>query len=274
MRRVLIACLMVLGLAMPGPAGVSDGAGGLLAALRLADMVEVMRAEGLAHGARMEQELFVGRGGERWAVAVSDIYDSARMLATLTDTLERDLAREDKGPLATFLASGRGSRVVAREIEARWALLDPDIEAASLERLRDMRANRDPRLDLLGRVIGVNDLVEQNVVGAMNANFAFYAGLAEGGAFARPPTEDEMLRDVWEQEPEIRAETEQWLYSYLALAYAPLSDAVLDEYVALSRSAEGQALNGALFAGFDRAFSRISHELGVVAARFVAGEDI
>jgi hypothetical protein len=88
-------------------------------------------------------------------------------------------------------------------------------------------------------------------MGAMNANYAFYMGLVEGDAFEEDLTEAGDPADVWSQEAEIRADTEEWVYSYLTLAYAPLSDEDIDAYIALSRTAEGRALNRALFGTFD-----------------------
>lgn len=274
MRHIPASIALMFFFAWPAFAQPSARVAELAAAMRLSELVGIMHQEGIAYGAEMEQEMFPGRGGDRWLAAVGTIYDSGRMLDTLTATLEEELTQDDLGVLIGFFTAPEGALVVEREIAARRALLDPEAEEDSRVRFHGMRADQDPRLDLVERLIESNDLVEHNVAGALNSNFAFYAGLAEGGAFSVPVTESEMLRDVWEQEPEIRAETEEWLYSYLATAYAPVSDAVLDAYIDLSNSDAGQALNGALFAGFDRAFTGISRDLGVVAARFIVGQDI
>lgn len=274
MRWILAPLVLAIFVAWPAFAQRSAAVEELAVAMRLGELVGIMHQEGLAYGAEMEQEMFPGRGGDRWLAAVGTIYDTGRMLDTLTATLEEDLSQDDLGVLIGFFAAPEGAAVIEREIAARRALLDPEAEEDSRVRFQEMRADDDPRLDLIERLIAANDLVEHNVAGALNSNFAFYAGLAEGGAFSVPITESEMLRDVWEQEPEIRAETEEWLYSYLATAYAPVSDAVLDAYIDLSNSEAGRALNAALFAGFDRAFNGISRDLGVVAARFIVGEDI
>ena len=83
-----------------------------------------------------------------------------------------------------------------------------------------------------------------------------------------------MLADVWEQEVQIRSETEQWVYSFLLLAYQPLSDEDIEAYIQLSETSEGQVLNTALFAAFDTMYSEISHALGLASARYLSGEDI
>jgi hypothetical protein len=119
-----------------------------------------------------------------------------------------------------------------------------------------------------------NDLIEFNVAGALNANLAFYRGLSQGGAFEERLTEDQMLADVWAQEAEIRGETADWLFPYLALSYKSLSDADLASYQAFAETAAGKKLNAAVFAAFDVVFTRISLDLGRAAARRIQGEDI
>ena len=116
--------------------------------------------------------------------------------------------------------------------------------------------------------------MENNVVGAMNSNYAFYAGLADGGAFPEDLTEEEILTDVWSQEEMIREDTSEWLYSYLSLAYRPLTEEDLAAYVAFSETEAGGALNRALFASFDEMFVAQSLALGLSAARFMAAQEL
>ena len=124
------------------------------------------------------------------------------------------------------------------------------------------------------RFAKVNDLIEQNVSGSLNSNLAFFQGMAEAGGPGGDVTEDQMLSEVWAQEPAIRVETEDWLFPYLAMAYGPLSDAEIDGYVAFSTTNPGQKLNQALFTAFDRLFTSVSRNLGLAAGRQLLGEDI
>ena len=114
--------------------------------------------------------------------------------------------------------------------------------------------------------------MEFNVAGGLTANLRFYRGLAEGGAIEM--SEAEMLSEVWSQEAEVRADTEEWLMAYLLMAYAPLSDAEIAEYVALSGTPAGQELNRALFAGFDGMYADLSYALGLAVALQMKGEDL
>ncbi|TCO72541.1 DUF2059 domain-containing protein [Rhodovulum euryhalinum] len=275
MRRLfLLPVLFLLALPLPARADPPEGFDALMRALALDDLVAIVREEGLGYGVEIEDEMFPGRGGDRWDAAVAQIYDGGRIGTELRDTLAGELSGADLGPLVEFFGSETGARIVSLELSARRALLDDEVEKGSLERLEEMQADGDPRLDLIERFVEANNLIEANVAGALNSNYAFYTGLADGRAFDFEMTEEQMLEDVWGQEPEIRDETREWLFSYLAMAYAPLSDETLEEYIALSETPEGAALNAALFAGFDVAFTRISRELGLAAATFIAGQDI
>ncbi len=246
----------------------------LFRAVGLPDVLEIMREEGREYGATLEDDLFPGRGGPRWAAAVDTIYDLDRMQAGMRSAFDEALAAEDLAPMISFFTSDLGRRIVALEVSARRALLDKSVDAASRESLTDMIAAEDPRLELLRAFSDANELVETNVTGAMNANYAFYTGLATGGAFADGLTEEEILTDVWSQEAMIRDDTEEWLFSYLAMAYQPLSDTDLERYIAFSKTDAGQALNRGLFAAFDQMFVAVSLALGQAASQFIAEQEL
>ena len=148
------------------------------------------------------------------------------------------------------------------------------MDEASRTQLEAALADDDPRLTLIRSYIDANDLVESNVVGALNSNYAFYSGLVDGGAFPFDMTEDQIIRDVWEQEQEIRAETEEWIQSYLLMAYQPLSDAQIESYITLSKTPEGAALNRALFESFNTMFTEISRALGLAASIYMGGQEL
>jgi hypothetical protein len=137
-----------------------------------------------------------------------------------------------------------------------------------------MRAAGDPRMAMLERFIEVNDLVESNVSGALNSSYAYYRGMIDGGAFEGEMGEGDVLADVWSQEADVRADTEEWVYSFLALAYQPLPDAELSAYTAFSATPAGQDLNRAIFVAFDKMFVDISHALGLATARYMVGQEL
>lgn len=248
-----------------------------LADLLMADrLFAVMQAEGVEHGATLEEEMFAGRGGPAWTARVSAIYDPVRMRRELEAGLLAELGQspERLDGIAGFLASDLGQRVLGLELSAREALLDEAAEEAAKVAAADLAREGDPLVDRVKRFVEVNDLIELNVASALNANLAFYRGMSEGGAFGAPMPEDDMLAEVWGQEGDVRSETESWLLPYLTLAYGPLSPEDLDAYTDFSASADGQALNAAVFAAFETMFARISGELGRAAADVLAGDDI
>ncbi|WP_161635627.1 DUF2059 domain-containing protein [Actibacterium mucosum] len=250
------------------------GAGDVLQALRFSQIAEILAEEGQGHGQSIQDQMFPGRGGPSWEGVVGTIYDADRLQTEMQDALAVELSEEDMVAIIEFFQGETGAQFVVLEEEARRAMMDDAADEAARATYAQMAADEDPRVDILRKFIEVNNLVDLNVANALNANFAFYRGLEEGGVPLQMGEED-MLREVWSQEADIRADTTEWVFSYLALAYAPANDADLQSYIDFSQSPAGRSLNIALFAGFDRSFSRVSREMGFAAARFMdAGEDI
>jgi len=243
-------------------------------ALGISEILEVMREEGLKNGENLRDDMFPGKGGQEWNATLSDIFDVDQMSELFDAGFTVAMSGTNLSPLIDFFASDRGKRIIALEISGRRALLDDAVEEASHDYLRTAERENDPRLALIKRFSQINALVDTNVEGSLNSNYAFYQGLQDGGAFERRMSEQQMLADVWEQEVQIRSETEQWVYSFLLLAYQPLSDEDIKAYIQLSETSEGQVLNTALFAAFDTMYSEISHALGLASARYLSGEDI
>ena len=248
------------------------GIDALLRATRLESLVHVVATEGARHGLGLEASLFPGRGGVAWGRVVSSIQAPERLVPVLTETIRGELGADELAAASIFFASALGRKVAAREVEARRAMLDADVEAEAMAAVA-LPDPTDDRAALVDEVIETLDLVGANVSGGLNANYAFYRGLGDGGALARRLTEREMLAMVWGQEPEVRASMTRWLTAYLSRAYAPLSDQELRDYIAFLGTKAGRRWSAALFAGFGRVFEETSYELGLAAARFIAMED-
>ena len=248
----------------------------LIQTMRIGDMLDVMRMEGLDYGASLEADMFGGDAGAGWQGNLGRIYDVSQMQSQIEDVLLQQFASDPATltDIEAFFSSDQGQRILMLEVEARRAMLDDAAKEAAELRAAQMTEDRDPRMDLLKRFAEVNDLIEMNVAGAMSSNLAFYQGMADEGAFDNNLTEEQMLADVWAQEPQVRADSEKWLMSFLTLAYEPLADTDLEAYIAFSESASGQRLNTALFAAFDQVFRTISRDLGQAAARQMQGQDI
>lgn len=246
----------------------------LYRALAMDEILAIMREEGQSYGLDMQVDLLNGRGGDRWPATVSDIYDVTLMREAVRSRMDIELAATDLAPMIAFFTSDLGRQIVALEVSAREAFLEAEIEEVSRDAFAALEREAAPRSVLIKDLVGSADLIENNVVGALNANYAFFTGLASGGGLPGQMSDDEILADVWQQEPEIRVDTTGWLTAYLNLAYQPLSDEDLHSYIAFYESEAGQALNQAMFLAFDDMFTAISYALGQSAAVFLGGEEL
>ena len=244
--------------------------------LRIGDVLDVMRAEGMQHSTELSDSLFPGENAAAWAAVVSLIYDTGKMQARFEQVLAKAVGDDAQTLEAAqvFFASELGQRIMALEIDARRTLLDKAAEATAKEDWEGLVAGKSARAEQIVRFGGVNDLIESNVMGALNANLAFYRGLSGTGGFGDPMPEDQMLAEVWGQEPDIRRDTVEWLYPFLAVAYQSLTDAELERYIAFSQTEAGQKINAAIFVAFDAVMVKISADLGQAAGRLMEGQDI
>lgn len=268
---VLAAALMTFALAPVANAASEAELDRLFDALGTPELMDILRVEGLSQSDELRESMFPERTAG-WTAIASSIYETGRMEAEFRAAFDTELADTDVTPLLDFFDSDLGREIISLELSAREALLEGDVEEAAKEAYADLESRDPERVAALEDFVHANDLIELNVAGALNASLAFYRGLADGGSFEL--TQDVILQDVWAQEPEIRAETEGWMLSYLAMAYEPLLSEELATYQDLSTSAAGRDLNRALFAGFDVVFNRISYSLGSAASRFMQGDDI
>lgn len=248
----------------------------LVQTMHFDEVIGLLRVEGLEYGKSIEDEMFPGGGGAAWGGAVARIYDAQAMQTAFNTELADALRGKDEAvaEMTAFFASALGQRVLSLELGARRTLMDADAEAAASLAWSDLAAEGGRRAELIERFTELNDLIDSNVMGTLNSNLAFYQGMAGTGAFADEMTEDTMLSDVWAQEPDIRQQTRDWVYSFLNLSYSSLSDDDLQAYVDFSATEAGQVLNAALFAAFDAVFVPISRSLGAAAALQMKGQDI
>ncbi|WP_298431872.1 hypothetical protein [uncultured Jannaschia sp.] len=251
----------------------ADAFAQLMVAAQAEPLMQIVATEGARHGLGLEASLFPGRGGAAWRQVVSTIQAPDRLVPLLAKALRSELAPEDAAAAARFLNDGAGARVVEREIVARRQMLDSDVEAEARQASAAAFENGTARAELIGEMIQALDLVTVNVSGGLNANYAFYRGLGDGGALKSRLTESEMIAMVWAQETQVRRSIRGWLQGYLSLAYAPLSDDELRDYLAFTKTAPGRRYMSAMFQGFGSVFETTSYELGLAAAKFIAQQD-
>ena len=246
----------------------------LMEALRLHDIIEVVAAEGIAAGPEIEEDMFPGRGGFGWKVELERIYDIPRVMGIMSDDIRANVSEADADVLISFLGSPLGKRIVEGEVAARAAMLDEDVDQAATDLAQKMRREGGRRVEQIAEFIAAYDLVTSNVVGGLNSNYAFYQGLAAGGALPDSMTEDQIVNEVWSQQDTITTETEDWLYAYLLASYAGLSDDEVQTYIAFARTDAAQAFNAVLFDSFGTVFTSISRALGRAVADRMLAQDI
>lgn len=284
MFRALSICLAVAFGAVGGPAlaqapaaqaSLRDDTLALLDAVGMEESFGIMVEAGRRDAGAMAETLFPARGGQGWTRLVERLYTPTVLRRTFVRAFPEDrLPAARARDILDFFTSETGQRVVAGELTAWRAITDPEVEARAITLFEERRAAGDPRIDLLTRLIASNDFVDLNVMAALNSNYAFLSAMSEGGAYERPIPQETILSRVWQQEPRIRAEATRWLYAFQLMAYADLSDAELEAYIAFSDSEAGRAYNSALFSGFDAVYTEMSTRLGTAAAQFMTGEPL
>lgn len=263
-----IACAVSLAAVVPAWANAEA----LSKVLKLPEVVDILHGEGMEYAESIEREMLPGGGGAFWDSVVLELYDKAAMERALTDILSSEMTADQIDGSIAFFGTEQGQSILTFENAARAAMADPDVEEIARATYVELRETGSPRLNQIDRFVAANDLVERNVAGALSSQFQFFRGLADGGAFVM--SDDDILADVYGQEPEIRADTEEWLLAFLLMAYQPLDDDTMDAYIAYSSTEAGRALNGALFEGFEQVYRDISYGLGLAASRAMTGSDL
>lgn len=273
MRRFLSLIVILVTLPLQATAQRADVAT-LFDVMRIDEMLAVMSEEGIGFGGDIQRDMFPQNNDPAWMEEVRAIYDPSRLQEIFAEGFGDDPSPAMVGRITAFFQSDLGQRLTEAELVARKEFLKPGLEEAAMQAGLDLRAAGGARLALLTKFVTVNDLVSENVVGGLNSNLAFFRGMNTGGAFGEAIPEEELLRDVWAQEPDLRADTEDWVYGFVLAAYGGFSDDEIKAYIDISASDAGQAFNRHLFAAFDALFDDVSFALGFAAAKYVSGEDI
>lgn len=246
----------------------------LFDALGFPQIVAVMHEEGLAYSTTLGAEMLPPAAVPDWAKAAEAVYDPEMMLAQVRAAFEQQLEGDDVAAMLAYFTSDVGTKIISLEVSARRAMLDEAVEQASIDAAAIQTRDETPRYLLVKDFVDTNDLIESNVVGSLNSSYAFYTGLIDGGAMPASVTYDTALQDVWRQETEIRDSTTEWVYSFLLMAYQPLTDEELNGYIAFSQTEAGQQLTAAMFVAFDGMFEDISRSLGLNISRLLLTQEL
>ena len=245
-------------------------------AYRLEVLFGIVAQEGRADAAGIVEDVIGQDPGGEWDRAMARLYDPGRLLEVFLTELDRELPGQPEvfDAAIAFALSAPGAQMVQLEIDARAAMLDPDIETMARERLAEARPEDAATLDFVDARIAANDLIEGNVSLGLNSTLAYYIGLARSAPGPMRPDAAGMLADVWQQEDAIRAEITDWLRAFFLMAYAPLDDAARAAVLDHAASPEGIGFNSAMFNAFDRMFTGLSQALGTEVGRALAISDL
>lgn len=265
MLKRLLICLIFLPAQLAAQDTQTDT---FLQHLRLDEMIIVMRQEGLVDNATMPEDLLGEATGASWQDTLDEIYDLERMEDTVVAAMLQSLGGGDISEIEDFAASPIWQEAVDLELEARVAMLDTDVADAAVEAYYRHFDKNSRRLRDLQELAETADLIEGNVVGALNSILQFNLGMMHGG-FDVGYTEDELLAQIWSEEDAVRNDIAEWLYSFLLLAYDPMDRETLNDQIAFFETEQGQRLNQALFDGFNAMFDAISFDLGEAIANLM-----
>ncbi|MEM9855124.1 MAG: hypothetical protein AAF841_11830 [Pseudomonadota bacterium] len=242
-------------------------------ALKINEVVDILAEEGRASAEELEENMFPGRGGAAWQAEIARIYDVGSMEKTLAGAMTRALRDADVLTMVDFLESARGKKIMALEISARRAFIDPEMEDIAAETFANAQQTRPVLYEQVQAFTEINALVEQNLEGAFASNAAFAMGLKSSGAFPGASA-DQLIAELWSGDEAVEADVRDWLFAYLMTAYAPLSEQDLAAYISFSETEPGAELNSAIMEGFGILFAEISFDLGAAAGRFMGQQDL
>lgn len=239
--------------------------------LAVDEYMAIIRSEGLADADEVSQDMLGRPADPGFLDQLEQVNDPARMRETVLQRLEH-LSEAEIAASVAFFQTDVALRITELELAARRAMADEEVEQAARdawERAQEARPDLVARIDALS---DANDLVERNVAGALTSNLRFYQGLADGDGLDM--TEEEILTQVRGQEADLRADTVAWLGGFSILAYDSLPPAEMEAYLAFWKTPAGQALNAAIFDGFNQLYDDISYATGRVVALHMGTQDL
>lgn len=243
----------------------------LARALQLDEVIDILVTEGSEYGRELNDSFLNGEGGVLLQSQIEDLYDATWMRAQLIQAFRSNMDTTQLEQAAIFFESELGQAIVSLENSARRAFSDEAVEEFARMSFSSADQNSPP-FRLVDEYIRLNDLIEQNVQGTLSADYNFYLGMAEGSGVGSDL--DTILNELLARKDETEADTREWLYSFLLMAYQPLSEAEMRENIAFSRTETGRALNQAFFDGFDDMYDAISYQMGTVVAQAMRASDL
>ena len=267
--RLIRNFLIIVFCANHAPADVISD---LYEALQMDRVNEIIRVEGI-QDARGTGEAYLSKNTvARFVDQAQSVYQLETMEKDFKRLLTENLSISDAEAILLFYRSPIGKMASELEVSARVAISNKQIEEMAKIKFNEAVNLKNERLKELGSVIETLELVEQNLIGAYAAQFAFMYELSKLGLVNL--SRQEMIDAITSDEEKLKSDILEWLMAFSHMAYSPMSDEEFNVYNDFSKSALGITLNKALFSVYNEMAKDQSQRLASILGEFMKSEDL
>ena len=252
--------------------GKADVISDLYDALHMDRINEIIRLEGIQDAEGTGEAYLPPNSVDRFVAQAKSVYQLEAMERDFKRLLTQNLSIPDANKILLFYQKPLGKVASELEVSARIAISDKHIEEMAKIKLKEAVKSKDKRLDEIESVIKTLELVEQNLIGAYAAQFAFMYELSKLGVIEL--SKQEMIDLITNDEEKLKSEILEWLMAFSHMAYAPMSDKEFSDYSDFSKSELGIALNTALFSVYNEMAKDQSQRLASILGEFMKSEDL
>ena len=233
---------------------------------------EIIRVEGIRDAQGTGEAYLSANSVERFVDQAKSVYKLDSMEKEFKRLLTENLSTSDANEILLFYRRPIGKLASELEVSARVAISETEIEEMAKTMLKEAKVLKNTRLDEIESVIKTLELVEQNLIGAYAAQFAFMYELSKLGVLEL--SRQEMIDIITNDEEKLKGEILEWLMAFSHMAYAPMSDEQFSVYNDFSKSDLGIALNKALFSVYNEMAKDQSQSLANILGEFMKSEDL
>ena len=252
--------------------GKADVISDLYDALHMDRINEIIRLEGIQDAEGTGEAYLPPNSVDRFVAQAKSVYQLEAMERDFKRLLTQNLSIPDANKILLFYQKPLGKVASELEVSARIAISDAHIEEMAKIKLKEAVKSKNKRLDEIESVIKTLELVEQNLIGAYDAQFAFMYELSKLGVIEL--SKQEMIDLITNDEEKLKSEILEWLMAFSHMAYAPMNDKEFSDYSDFSKSELGIALNKALFSVYNEMAKDQSQRLASILGEFMKSEDL
>ena len=252
--------------------GKADVISDLYDALHMDRINEIIRLEGIQDAEGTGEAYLPPNSVDRFVAQAKSVYQLEAMERDFKRLLTQNLSIPDANKILLFYQKPLGKVASELEVSARIAISDAHIEEMAKIKLKEAVKSKNKRLDEIESVIRTLELVEQNLIGAYAAQFAFMYELSKLGVIEL--SKQEMIDLITNDEEKLKSEILEWLMAFSHMAYMPMSDKEFSDYSDFSKSELGIALNKALFSVYNEMAKDQSQRLASILGELMKSEDL